>query len=101
MRPTGEFHRAGPNRATWPSVLTENPYQRPELGPRLGPTLCDLRSDSLQRLREESHAGHAAKRRQLEAVPPAADPVEAVGFDRIGALHHRSATLYQIPLYNW
>jgi hypothetical protein len=26
------FHRVSPNCATRPSVLTENPYQRPELG---------------------------------------------------------------------
>jgi translation initiation factor 1 (eIF-1/SUI1) len=40
----GASHRAGPHRATRPSILTENPYQRSELGPRLGLTLCDLRS---------------------------------------------------------
>jgi hypothetical protein len=36
--------RVGPNCATWPSVLiyVEHPYQRPELDPRLGPTLCNL-----------------------------------------------------------
>jgi hypothetical protein len=28
------------NRSAWPSVLAENPYQRPALGPRPGPTLC-------------------------------------------------------------
>jgi hypothetical protein len=33
MPQEGDFHRAGPNRATWPSVLNENPYQRPALGP--------------------------------------------------------------------
>ena len=32
----------GPNCATWPSVLTENPYQRPKRGRRFGPTLCEL-----------------------------------------------------------
>jgi hypothetical protein len=37
-----EPHRVGPNRATWPSVFTENPYERPELGPRFWPTLCDF-----------------------------------------------------------
>jgi hypothetical protein len=37
-----EFHRVGPNCQTWPRLLTENPYQSPELGPRFGPTLCDL-----------------------------------------------------------
>ena len=26
----GEFHRAGPNHTTWPSVLTENRDQRPD-----------------------------------------------------------------------
>jgi hypothetical protein len=30
----GAFHRVGPNRATFPSVLSENPDQLPELGPR-------------------------------------------------------------------
>jgi hypothetical protein len=34
--------RAGPNRETWPSALTENPYQSHGLDPRFGPTLCDL-----------------------------------------------------------
>jgi hypothetical protein len=38
VRPArAEFHRTGPNRATWHGFLTEN--QRPELGPRFGPTL--------------------------------------------------------------
>ena len=36
----GLTRRADPNRATtWPSGLTENPYQRPEPGPRFGPIL--------------------------------------------------------------
>ena len=26
--------------ATWPSGLAESPYQKPELGRRVGPTLC-------------------------------------------------------------
>ena len=43
----GAFHRAGPNRATWPSILTENPYERAELGPRFGPTLCEFCSEGL------------------------------------------------------
>jgi hypothetical protein len=30
------FHRGGPNCAAWPSVLTENPYRRPELAHDLG-----------------------------------------------------------------
>jgi hypothetical protein len=38
----GEFHRAGANCAAWPSVLTENAYQRSELGPQFVPTLCNL-----------------------------------------------------------
>jgi hypothetical protein len=33
----GRLH--GPNCATWPSILTENPYQSPELGQRCGPIL--------------------------------------------------------------
>ena len=37
-----EVHRVGPNCANWPSVLTENPYRRPELGPRFGPALRNL-----------------------------------------------------------
>jgi hypothetical protein len=37
--PEGEFHRAGPHLATWHSVLTETPYQRPELCSRVGLTL--------------------------------------------------------------
>ena len=41
-KPDGEFHRIGPNCATWPSVLTEHPYQRPELAPRFSPILHEL-----------------------------------------------------------
>ena len=41
--PKGEFHRVGPNYAVaWPNVSSGNPYQLPELGPRFGPTLCNL-----------------------------------------------------------
>ena len=29
----------GPNCATWPRILTENPYRSPHVGPRFGPTL--------------------------------------------------------------
>jgi hypothetical protein len=29
--------------AAWPSTAAENPYQRPELGPRSWPTLCRRR----------------------------------------------------------
>ena len=42
MPSEGAFHRVGPNCAVWPGILTENPYQSPELGPRFGPTLCDF-----------------------------------------------------------
>jgi hypothetical protein len=28
-----DFHRV--DRATWPRILTENPYQRPEVGPTI------------------------------------------------------------------
>jgi hypothetical protein len=49
--PQGDSHRAGPNRATRPSVLAENPYQRPALGPRFGPNLCDFRSPDIELLR--------------------------------------------------
>jgi hypothetical protein len=35
--PEGAFHRAGPYRAARPSVLTANPDQKTELGPRFGP----------------------------------------------------------------
>jgi hypothetical protein len=54
-RAPGEFHRDGPNCATLPSVLTENPYQRPERGPRVGPTLRDVCAPvgALARLRLE------------------------------------------------
>jgi hypothetical protein len=38
----GEFHRVGPNGAIWPSPLNETPYQKPELGPRFGPTLWNM-----------------------------------------------------------
>jgi hypothetical protein len=37
--PEGECHRVGPHLATWHSVLTETPYQRPELCSRVGLTL--------------------------------------------------------------
>ena len=39
--PQGEFHRAGPNCAAWPSPLAENLYQSWERGPHCWPTLCD------------------------------------------------------------
>ena len=44
-RSTGELHRFGPNCATWLSFsfFGRESYQRPELGPRFGPTLCDVR----------------------------------------------------------
>ena len=38
----GDFHRVCPNSATWPSLLAENPYQKPGLGPRFGITLCNF-----------------------------------------------------------
>ena len=38
----GDSHRAGPNCATRPGVLAGNPYERPERGPRFGPTLCEF-----------------------------------------------------------
>ena len=34
--------RLGPNYATWARVLADNPYQKPALGPRFGPTLCNF-----------------------------------------------------------
>jgi hypothetical protein len=37
-----EFHGGGPSCATWPSVLTNNLHRGPELGPRFGPTLCNV-----------------------------------------------------------
>ena len=39
----GAFHRVGPECATWPSLLSENSYGRPALGPQFGPTRCNYR----------------------------------------------------------
>ena len=35
----GEVHKVRPEFSNWPSSLTENPYQRPEVGLKFGPTL--------------------------------------------------------------
>ena len=44
--PGGAFHRAGrksyrvgPKVASWPNILSEIPYQRPQVGPAFQPTL--------------------------------------------------------------
>jgi hypothetical protein len=37
-----EIHRIGATCATWCSAWSANPYERPELGPRSGPTLCAI-----------------------------------------------------------
>ena len=42
----GGFREVGPDCATWPSFVAANPYQRPELGPQLGPTLRNLKEIS-------------------------------------------------------
>ena len=34
-----ERYRCGPTVASWPKILTANPYERPQVGPTFGPTL--------------------------------------------------------------
>jgi hypothetical protein len=47
--PEGGYHRVGPKCDTWSSVLIENPYQKPELGPQFGPTLYNFCSAPLEK----------------------------------------------------
>jgi hypothetical protein len=39
-----KLHRVGPNCEAWPKTLTENLYQRLNVGPQFGPTPCSFRS---------------------------------------------------------
>jgi hypothetical protein len=55
-----------PNCAPWPCFNNENPYQRPERGPRFGPTLCDLRD------RVRAPAPSTAERKPPRVERPAA-----------------------------
>jgi hypothetical protein len=32
-------YRVGPKVSSWPNILTENPYERPQVGPTFGATL--------------------------------------------------------------
>jgi hypothetical protein len=47
-----ETHRAGPDRASWPSILNDNPYSmRPDAGPNLGqPCECYVMGGTFLRL---------------------------------------------------
>ena len=44
-----EIHTVGSQSASWPSNLTENPYESLKIGPKLGPTLWILSLRSLSR----------------------------------------------------
>jgi hypothetical protein len=62
-RRPGEFHGVGSNRATGPSVLSENPYEKPEMGPRLWSTLCGLRRPETNKSSTRMSAQRGAAKR--------------------------------------
>jgi hypothetical protein len=65
----------GSDFASWPNILTENPDQRPEVGPESGPTLL------MWMLR---FVGEGVGRRCVRAAPQVGHLVAAVSRTRIG-----------------
>ena len=77
----GGAHRVGQNCVTLPPFLSENPYQRPELGPRVGPTLRTLGPAARGRPAARFGAGESvrpvalAQGRAVIFAPPFAVPL--------------------------
>jgi hypothetical protein len=94
LLPERKLYRAGPNRETWPNILTENPYEWPQAGPDFGPTLYYFRSRDrpprwlpglaaptceLPRAVEAAGKGHGAERGSSPRLTSSFDGTEVTG----------------------